>query len=185
MELTNICQDLLDSHEKWGWVDGQEGNYEISTLGNVRSYKRSKDGNPSPIKPCLDGRGYFNFTVTINGRYHTLPIHIVSAKAFLPNPNKYKLVRHLNDNKKDNRLVNLAWGTHMDNRNDAIINGKTNQKVSDALVKFIFEAPYSNSSLANRFNLSRGMVYGIKHGKGWNRVTGAPISERKKTSTSI
>ena len=36
-------------------------------------------------------------------------IHNEVAKAFLPNPNNYKYVRHINKIKDDNRLENLQW----------------------------------------------------------------------------
>lgn len=42
--------------------------------------------------------------------------------AYIPNPNNYPIVRHLNDNPLDNRLANLAWGTQKDNVKDSIKN---------------------------------------------------------------
>ena len=55
-------------------------------------------------------------------------IHILKASAFLfsPNPLAYNVVRHLNDIKHDNKLINLAWGTQSDNTRDCIRNGNFN-----------------------------------------------------------
>ena len=49
-------------------------------------------------------------------------IHRLVAMAYIPNPNNYPIVRHLNDNPLDNRLANLAWGTQKDNVKDSIKN---------------------------------------------------------------
>ena len=59
-------------------------------------------------------------------------IHVLKAKAFLfgPNPLDYNVVRHLNDAKTDNRLINLAWGTASDNNLDCIRNGNFNYEAA-------------------------------------------------------
>ena len=59
---------------------------------------------------------------TIDNHYKTIYIHRILAQAFIPNPNNYPVVRHLNDNKNDWRLENLIWGTPSDNIQDCIKN---------------------------------------------------------------
>ena len=46
------------------------------------------------------------------------------AEAFIPNPNNYPTVRHLDDDPTNNDLDNLAWGTQKDNMYDCMINGR-------------------------------------------------------------
>ena len=60
---------------------------------------------------------------TINKTRKDICIHRILAQAFIPNPNNYPVVRHLNDNKNDWRLENLVWGTLSDNIQDCIKNG--------------------------------------------------------------
>jgi hypothetical protein len=45
---------------------------------------------------------------------------------------KGMVARHLNDVRSDNRLDNLSWGTHKDNFNDAVKNGKCPLNVVDS-----------------------------------------------------
>ena len=55
---------------------------------------------------------YPRYTIrTIDNHYKDIYIHRILAQAFIPNPNNYPVVRHLNDNKNDWMLSNLAWGT--------------------------------------------------------------------------
>lgn len=158
-------------------------NYEISDLGNVRRWW-SNIGVYKPVKPCKDGRGYFNFSVRASGKPMVLPIHREVASLFKPNPEKYKLVRHLNDIKTDNRAINLAWGTHVHNRKDAVDNGKmfhesgkraAQAKLTSAEVKSIFESTENNCKLAELFNVTESTISKIKLGRGWNSVTGLPV----------
>lgn len=51
-------------------------------------------------------------------------VHRLVALAFLPNPNNPPIVRHLDDDRHNNHVSNLAWGTQMDNRRDAALNGR-------------------------------------------------------------
>lgn len=161
----------------WKWVIGLEGRYEISSIGNVRSYvgkgrKPSIQSIPHIIKPNKDGRGYFNFTIN-DGRKRVLLIHVEIAKTFIPNPLNYKLVRHLNDIKSDNRIDNLAWGDHALNMQDAIVNGKnpTYNNLGHGLIKFLYQSEHSCCSLANRYNISPSMVSKIKNGRSYAWLT--------------
>lgn len=56
-------------------------------------------------------------------RHKNVKLHRLLAEVYIPNPHNYPLVRHLNSNRKDNRIENLAWGTSKDNREDDIRNG--------------------------------------------------------------
>lgn len=179
---------MIIEEEKWGWVIGYEGWNEISTLGNLRTYRRmgmypKKLEKSHPIKPCKDGRGYFNFGIRVNGKPKIFLVHIEQAKTFIPNPNGYKLVRHLNDIKTDNRLDNLAWGTHADNRQDAVRNGSNfhrlgeraaKAKLTEAQVAEIFSSTDNNCKIGRRYGVTEGTISKIKLGRGWNRVTGMP-----------
>ena len=62
-------------------------------------------------------------------------IHRILAQAFIPNPNNLPMVRHLNDNKLDWRLENLAWGTQQDNESDKLRNFGEYSGVGKNLVK--------------------------------------------------
>lgn len=106
-------------------------HYEISNYGNVRSWKvpRSKrlSDKPRMLKNKLNSKvGYYNVTIYDNDRtLRTHYIHRLVAQTFIPTSDpKHTIVRHLDDNRLNNNIQNLAWGNQKDNAKDAILNGK-------------------------------------------------------------
>ena len=110
--------------ERWLPIPDHE-DHEASTLGQIRSVEwgivpqwsggQSKNGY---LKVWL-GRGR---TARVRKRVHALV-----ARTFLGLP-EGRQVRHLNGDKRDNRLENLAYGTQSDQEQDKILHG-TNWKL--------------------------------------------------------
>lgn len=92
-------------------------DYIVTSVGDVISI-RNPD-NPRYLKPWHNNHGHLY--VQIDGE--KVLVHRLIANAFLSNRENYPLVRHLNDEPTDNRISNLRWGTHKDNRDDSIRNG--------------------------------------------------------------
>ena len=111
------------------WVDETElvpisgySGYFISPSGYVVSYKRK---NPVVLRPAAQMNGYlFVVLVDDNKKHHIKRIHRLVAEAFIPNPCGYPYVLHWDDDKTNNDVSNLRWGTRDDNTEDAIRNGK-------------------------------------------------------------
>lgn len=100
--------------------------YAISEYGVVVSYynQRGKRKNPMTLKPSVDTRGYLYVTIKPDGGGKPYPIRIHRAVAltYLGEPTG-PFVRHLDDNKLNNHVSNLAYGTPKDNVDDAKRNG--------------------------------------------------------------
>lgn len=124
----------MDELEKWLPVSGYEGLYEVSSLGRVRSVDHEviqKGGvwryTGQVLKPDVSARGYHRVGLSQGNRTRTINVHRLVAEAHIPNPEGYPLVRHLDDDRDNNRCLNLAWGTVADNGADAVRNGVHNQ----------------------------------------------------------
>jgi hypothetical protein len=84
--------------------------YEISNHGSVRDKIRRctiKSHNRS---------GYRNLNLRTNGKYTTRDVHVLMARAFIPNPYNLPAVDHINRVRNDNRLENLRWVTEAENQ---------------------------------------------------------------------
>lgn len=117
--------------EEWRPIPGHEGQYEVSSLGGVRSVDRVVnlvDGRVrkffgQDIAIQLDKRGYRVVCLKVANKTCRRFVHRLMGLAFISNPQGLPVVRHLNDCRLDNRLENLAWGTYADNNLDAVKNG--------------------------------------------------------------
>lgn len=106
------------SNEHWKDVPKYEGMYQVSNLGNVRSFRRSKE--PKLLKPGRMPSGHLSVAL---GRHSSRCVHELVLLAFVgEKPHKHEC-RHLNGNPSDNRLENLKWGTRRENILDAVAHG--------------------------------------------------------------
>lgn len=94
-----------EQEEIWKPIEGYEGRYEISNLGRVKSFYREE----TILKPTTSFNGYYRLSIRINKTRKTIKVHRLVAKAFIPNPNNYPQVNHIDGNKKNNNLNNLEW----------------------------------------------------------------------------
>lgn len=58
-----------------------------------------------------------------NGNVVSKRVHRLVAEAFIPNENNLPIVMHKNNNKADNNVSNLQWGTAKDNTKQAVDDG--------------------------------------------------------------
>ena len=92
---------------------GQKGNFKIYqdfTLAfndegvtvNVRTGQKRKPY----YNQC---NGYEQVFVMHHGKYRALYVHRCVAELYVPNPNGYDYITHINGIKSDNRAANLKW----------------------------------------------------------------------------
>lgn len=82
----------------------EHNNYEISNYGKVRNKKTGRIR-----KTTINNKGYEQIIVYINKKPKTYYIHRLVASNFIENPNNYKEVNHLDENKLNNNVNNLEW----------------------------------------------------------------------------
>lgn len=121
--------------ERWLPVVGWEGIYEVSDQGRVRSVPREAvrrnrygveqtfkfKGRVMALRPDPWGRLRVNLRrpgIAVDRKVHQLVL-----EAFVGPRPEGMLGLHWDDDKSNNRLENLRWGTYSENLHDAVRNG--------------------------------------------------------------
>lgn len=152
--------------EIWKDILGYEGYYQVSNLGNVRGIDRkvkskiNKTGfrivKGKKISPHINKYGYLSIRLRKEGSTKAFTIHRLVAMTFIPNPNNYPSVNHIDENKLNNTVSNLEWCTIKynnlyNNRQDRI-----NEKLRDINPNSIQVYQYSKDGiLLNKYRSIR------------------------------
>lgn len=117
--------------EEWKDIEGCVG-YQISNNGKIRSFHNNRHGltaKPHLLKTDYNSNGYERVCLGADRREF---VHKLVAKAFIPNPSNYPIVRHRDDNRKNNVVENLLWGTQADNIQDCLKHGRFHSNIKVA-----------------------------------------------------
>ena len=120
------------SIEKWKDINGFEGLYQVSNLGNIKGLKSGKILNKR-----FDSNGYIIASLSKEGRQKNYLVHRIVALTFIPNPENKPLVNHRDGNKGNNSCNNLEWSTYSENNRHAYDIGL--KKVSNKTIKSLIE----------------------------------------------
>lgn len=121
--------NLQNSLQEWKDIPGYEGVYQASIFGQIRSLprfvrKRQMNGKIGltfykgiVLKPYPTRDGY----LLVDLHKKAIQVHSLILKTFVGEKNSRNHVcMHLDDNKKNNRLDNLVWGTYKENAQAAV-----------------------------------------------------------------
>jgi hypothetical protein len=124
--------------EEWRDIEGYEGEYQVSSYGNVRSldrYIKSKSKLNNDFVYLKKGKNlipelgslvypYVVYYLQKDGKRYYNKAHRLVAKAFIPNPHNKKIVNHIDSNPRNNHVDNLEWLTHSENIKHAYDKGR-------------------------------------------------------------
>lgn len=150
--------------EEWRPVVGFEDRYMVSSFGRFASISTlitRKDGKHHFSKQCIlvggtkqDKRGYKTtyryYSFYKDGVKYTKKAHRMVAEAFIPNPNNYPSIDHLDGDGLNNRVDNLRWCTQKMNFHNEVTyerykksmrqrRGKPLEKLRKPIVQLDFE----------------------------------------------
>jgi hypothetical protein len=164
--------------EVWKEINGYEGIYLISNLGNVKSLERfvsnhsgfNKKLKEKYRKPSISKTGYYVLDLQKESKRKTFKLHRLIAIAFIENTFNKPCINHKNGNKLDNRIENLEWCTISENnihaintklKNDSgVNNSKSNITEND--VYFIRNSKLKLKELSEMFNINQSGISKIK-----------------------
>lgn len=168
-----------DSHcviMEWRTIPGYEGRYQVSDEGQVKSLARKvrcrggfRSVSEILLKHVFDTDGYHMVSLAngTKGDQTLFKVHRLVLLAFVgPLPDGLES-RHLDDDKNNNRLANLCYGTGLENWADRIRNGKGIEGLKNPNSKLtaeqVLELPslwpeMTQAQIAEKYGLSEGYV---------------------------
>ena len=116
-------QNFSAIFEEWKPIEGFEGRYEISNHGRVKSVEREVKLFGRAIKKfperimyhVIHNNGYKVVWLRKPGVHLKMFIHVMVARAFIPNPENKPVVNHIDCNKENCHISILEWMTFSEN----------------------------------------------------------------------
>lgn len=182
--------------EVWRDIPGFEGHYQVSSVGRLRSLdrvveQRTRTGRSGTrhvkgkIMALATSDGYRVATLTLRGNPSRVLMHRAVAAAFIGPLDTNQLVRHLDGDRSNNVVANLAYGTYADNAADTFRHGNFpvgarngSAKLSAEDVLYIREnASTRIRTLARRFGVSKPTIVRAINGENWKSLDSARAGE--------
>lgn len=110
--------------------------YEVSNTGNIRNVASHKI-----LIPWTNNKGYLVVGLRKNGKTYRVTVHRLVAQAFIPNPNNYPQVNHIDENKSNNNVINLEWCTNLENRR----HGTVRRRIGEHFRKPVEQLNFDNN----------------------------------------
>lgn len=157
--------------------------YDISNMGRVRSWHNGKHGwrtEPKLLNFKVGSNGYLSGSLSYQGKKRSCSVHTMVLETFCgPKPEGWE-VRHINGDRTDNRLENLAWGTAKQNAADKKLHGTENlgerngmakltaDQVSEA--RILRKTGMKVQTLADHYGVSIGTMSTALRGVTWGHL---------------
>ena len=117
---------VMDPRYKYNWTitlsNGVSGK-NITVNGFCTNYIITKEGivynieTEQILKSTIYNAGYYRVNIQLGKRgiYKTLLLHRLIGEGFIPNPNNFPVINHIDGNKLNNNIDNLEWCTYLHN----------------------------------------------------------------------
>ena len=156
----------------------------VSNLGDVYSLK---SGKKKKLKPGVVRAGYHQVVLTKSNVKKSFKVHRLVMLSFHGPSNL--LVNHKDYNRKNNRLDNLEYVSHQENRDWSKermpeMQGESNLKAkmdwAKVLTVYTLGNYHTDNSLAEAFDIDRVSIGSIRWGKKWSHLFNySPEPKRK------
>jgi hypothetical protein len=185
---------LTEETEIWKIIPDYPA-YRVSNFGRVQSSltkisfgKRGIGEKWRDLKPQVGRKGYHfvNLYESNTHKSHTCSVQRLITKAFIPNPENKPVVRHLDGNKTNNHVSNLAWGTYKENEHDKKRHGTWDSKYTtraklstkdvnnirllDRIFK-LMKGKMFETTIAQMFGVNKSSIYCIVDKNSWSHIS--------------
>ena len=147
-------------------IDEQNNKFEISSIGRLRNKLTNKI-----YKPTVLTSGYYSVKISLGSRKikkHII-IHKAVAYTFIPNPNNYPEINHIDGNKLNNNINNLEWcSSHHNQQHKYDIGLYDVSKIQGHYIKGSKE--FGERALSRKFNVARPTIRSIINMESWTHI---------------
>lgn len=143
--------------------------YHVTRNGKVYSNKLGAWVRKSSFyTKSRNGRncGYEYVVLHVDGRQKGFGVHKLVAMAYIPNPNNYPIVMHLDNRRTHNVVSNLMWGTPKMNMAQMAKDGRSTRKYKFSKRQYrrlvrLREQGWTLQRLGEKFGVSFSVVYRV------------------------
>ena len=174
---------MKEEKEVWKPIRNYEGLYEVSNMGRVKSLERTVWVNGGSYKKSerilkpQKVRGYLGVSLCKDAELKRYLVHRLVGQAFMENPEGFKEINHIDEDKTNNKVENLEWCNRSYNANF----GTRNQRVAEKLRG----RKKSKESVEKRVEKMRGRKQSEEHIKKRVQKNSKPVYSINKESGLI
>lgn len=171
--------------EIWKNIPEWENLYQVSNFGRVRSFDKKCPARAGKqmlrkgrvLKPTAKGGRYLAVTLANGLNRKQFFVHDLVLLAFIGAKPTNMQVCHGDDNKLNNTLSNLRYGTAQENTLDAVKNGLKPRgerhgvsKLKNNQILEIRKSNLSNNDLAKIYGVCSSHIHSIKARRVWKHI---------------
>lgn len=170
----------MSGQEEWrpiAWAP----NYEVSSVGRVRSWLRRGGFSKPPVEPRImstrvnaKAGGYVIVDLQIDGAKATAYVHRLVLEAFKGSSFAGAEARHMDGNPTNNVPDNLEWGTSSENKADMVRHGTHTRgsrngqaRLSAEQVVAVRSGEEPSNVVAARLGVSQATICKIRKGRSY------------------
>lgn len=143
---------------------------ELKDIPGFKNYKITKDGRVFScvkhrfIKPSNSSTSqYLSIKLQVNGKPKHISIHRAVALSWIPNPNNFPVVDHIDRNIYNNHVSNLRWVSVKDNIKNSSIGFRRNTRscllfYKDKFIKAFTSVKDCCDYASDKYNISWAML---------------------------
>lgn len=163
-----------------------ELGYEVSNLGMIRD----KDHNLVQLYDSHGYRVFYYIDFKFAKQTRIKSVHRAVAEAFLPNPNNYPLVNHLDGNKMNDAAFNLEWSNNGMNSEHAYLQNLNTHSIYsyaqiDTVCQLLSKNELSHVQISFMTGVDRKTISDIYHGRRWSDLSSKYKMPDKKWTPEI